>query len=813
MPRDPSTNRPSRSRSRPPDSGANRAGQRSRRNSSSTPAARVPPTAEEAAAAFQQKRRGSRRPPSASRTPRTPTTPAAAYGGGGGGYQTSDEGSGSAALSAEALAQLNKENVGRGGRERVRERTRERTREGGARDRTRERDRERERERERDVERERELRRERRREQDRERQRQRDRSRGYEVVGVAPVDEYHGQYAQYSGLETGKGAKRRVVSGPLLEEGGGGRGGGSGNGRGGGGRGGGWMGLRGGGRGSDNSTATGSEGLWKGGKRPWYKQKKKLWILIGVCTVLLIIIIIVAAVVVPNSQSGEAKRDGGHGSDSESNGDNNGGLSSISPDSIPKGAPSWLNPFVWQDTTDFNLTYTAAAVGDLPLMGLDTNWDDSAKANDNVPALNEAWGDYAKRPARGVNVGGWLSLEPFITPSLFAYDSRLGIVDEYTLCKYLAKRCAGVLEEHYATFVTEDTFKEIADAGLDHVRIPFSYWAVETYDGDPYLFRTSWRYLLRAIEWCRRYGLRVNLDLHGVPGSQNGWNHSGQLGAIGWLNGTDGAVNAKRSLEIHDRLSQFFAQPRYRNIISHYGLANEPRMTYLQSSEVLQWTTDAANLVRKNGVADAIIVFGDGFRGLGNWQGELTGLDNAALDVHQYVIFNTNQIVYNHTAKIQYACSGWTKQTEESMDRATGFGPTLVAEWSQADTDCAKHLTNVGWGNRWTGTYITPDGVNAATSPRCPTQDTSCSCAQANAPASEWSNDYKQFLKMFAEAQMYSFEKGWGWFYWVWDTEDAPQWSYKKGLAAGVLPAKAYDRDFNCDLSQIPSFSSLPETY
>ena len=33
-------------------------------------------------------------------------------------------------------------------------------------------------------------------------------------------------------------------------------------------------------------------------------------------------------------------------------------------------------------------------------------------------------------------------------------------------------------------------------------------------------------------------------------------------------------------------------------------------------------------------------------------------MDNAALDVHQYVIFNTNQIVYNHSAKIEYACSG-----------------------------------------------------------------------------------------------------------------------------------------------------------
>jgi glucan 1,3-beta-glucosidase len=117
-------------------------------------------------------------------------------------------------------------------------------------------------------------------------------------------------------------------------------------------------------------------------------------------------------------------------------------------------------------------------VGDLPVMGLFSKWDDSKAANENTPPLNKPWGDYAKRPARGVNVGGWLSLEPFITPSLFEYDRCMGIVDEYTLSTYLGARAEGILEKHYATFVTETTFKEIAAAGLDHVRIPFSYWAV-----------------------------------------------------------------------------------------------------------------------------------------------------------------------------------------------------------------------------------------------------------------------------------------------------------------------------------------------
>lgn len=474
----------------------------------------------------------------------------------------------------------------------------------------------------------------------------------------------------------------------------------------------------------------------------------------------IILIIIVIAVVVSKKNADSSNATGG--------------LDSISPSSIPPGAPAWLDPFQWKDTTDFNLTYTAQTVGDLPIMGLYTSWDDSKAANEKVPSLDKPWGSYETTPARGVNLGGWLSLEPFITPSLFAYDQKLGIIDEWTLCKYLGSQCGDKLEQHYSSFVTEQTFQDIANAGLDHIRIPYSYWAVEVYDDDPYVFRTSWRYLLRGIEWARKYGLRINLDLHGLPGSQNGWNHSGRQGAIGWMNGTNGDTNVQRSLDVHDKLSKFFAQDRYKNIISHYGLANEPRMTFLPVEQVMAWTQQAASNVRKNGVNNAIIVFGDGFMGLNKWQGQPNS-NNLALDVHQYVIFNNQQIVFSHAKKIQYACTGWTEQTVNSMNTATGFGPTLVAEWSQADTDCAQYLGNVNNGNRWTGTYnVGNDTLNALT-PMCPTKDFRCDCTTANGDTGSYSNTYKQFLKMFAEAQMYSFEKGLGWFYWTWDTESAPQ--------------------------------------
>lgn len=524
-----------------------------------------------------------------------------------------------------------------------------------------------------------------------------------------------------------------------------------------------------------------------------------LGILLGCSAVILLIIIIVAVVV---SQKKKHK----------SNDSGSSNLDGVDPNVIPeKWKNTYLDPFSWATTTDFNATFTEETVGDLPVMGLFTDWDDSNKANDDVPALNQQWGSYEKKPARGVNLGGWLSLEPFITPSLFNYDAKMGVIDEWTLCKHLGSDAPKTLEKHYASFVTEKTFKDIRAAGLDHVRIPFSYWAVQVSDGDPYVFRTSWRYLLRGIEWARKYGIRVNLDVHGLPGSQNGWNHSGRWGTIGWLNGTDGQLNGKRSMDMHDKLSKFFAQDRYKNIISHYGLVNEPRMTFLQTNEVISWTENAYKLVRKNGIK-ALVIFGDGFMGLDNWQGLMQGYDDLVLDVHQYVIFNQGQIVYTHQEKVEYACDGWTKQAELSMDRGRGYGPTLFAEWSQADTDCATNLNGVGYGNRWEGTYKTGDKGSSVLTPMCPTKDNRCSCSYSNSDPGKFSSEYKKFLRMFAEAQMHSFEKGLGWWYWTWKTETAALWSYEAGLKAGILPDKANKRDFNCD-SEVPDFAAkgLPE--
>jgi glucan 1,3-beta-glucosidase len=82
----------------------------------------------------------------------------------------------------------------------------------------------------------------------------------------------------------------------------------------------------------------------------------------GVAAAIILIIIIVAVVVSKKNAEGS-----GSGPRTD--------LSGISPSSIPPGAPAWLDPFKWKDTADFNLTYTAQSIGDLPLMGLFSAWE------------------------------------------------------------------------------------------------------------------------------------------------------------------------------------------------------------------------------------------------------------------------------------------------------------------------------------------------------------------------------------------------------------------------------------------------------
>ncbi|GAA5941415.1 glycoside hydrolase family 5 protein [Sporobolomyces koalae] len=426
-------------------------------------------------------------------------------------------------------------------------------------------------------------------------------------------------------------------------------------------------------------------------------------------------------------------------------------------------------------------------------------FNDTAKPQRDIPALNEEW-DYEKHLILGVNLGGWLVLEPFIVPGMFEpFNSNSNsptatnnAIDEWTLSQALGSNLTNAMTEHYETFITEKDFAQIAAAGLNWVRIPFGWWAIETYEGEPFLEGVAWTYLLKAFGWARKYGLRVNLDLHAVPGSQNGYNHSGKQGTINFLNGVMGIANAQRTLNIIRTVTEFISQPEYKNVVPMFSVLNEPyaatigvdvlRHFYIESYEMMR---SIGGTGKNNG---PFISFHDGFVNMaqpvanGGWDGFLNGWDRVALDSHRYLCFSTPNN-YGLSYQAALPCNYWA----ENMNTSTNtFGLTIGGEWSLAINDCGKWLNNVGNGQRYDGTYYVPGNTTA------PAFAAVGSCDEWN-DWENWNSTVKGGLKLVAEAHMDALRH---WFFWTWKTGFSttlgkianPMWNYQLGLEQGWIP-------------------------
>jgi len=119
--------------------------------------------------------------------------------------------------------------------------------------------------------------------------------------------------------------------------------------------------------------------------------------------------------------------------------------------------------------------------------------------------------------------------QPWITPSLFDNTGNADIVDEWTFAQLQDRNVAQArLMTHWNTWITEADFQSIAHAGLNHVRVPIGYWAYEVGAGEPYI-QGQHQFLQKAVGWAKKYNLKVIVDLHGVPGSQNGSRYSLQV--------------------------------------------------------------------------------------------------------------------------------------------------------------------------------------------------------------------------------------------------------------------------------------------
>src|ERR1700722_13507152 len=87
---------------------------------------------------------------------------------------------------------------------------------------------------------------------------------------------------------------------------------------------------------------------------------------------------------------------------------------------------------------------------------------------------------------------------------------------------FLSVSSARIFFFSFLTNQTEEDFAQIAGAGLNWIRLPIAFWAIDTWVGEPFLPKVSWKYALKAFDWAPKYGLRKLLEIHSCPGSQNG---------------------------------------------------------------------------------------------------------------------------------------------------------------------------------------------------------------------------------------------------------------------------------------------------
>ncbi len=121
---------------------------------------------------------------------------------------------------------------------------------------------------------------------------------------------------------------------------------------------------------------------------------------------------------------------------------------------------------------------------------------------------------------KGVNLTGWLTLEPWVTPEPFA---RTSSVDEASLAQVLGgEKYAELVRAHRDTFMKPDDFTKIAARGFNAVRLPVPWYVFgEGLSADvPYVPCID--SVDKALEWAEEIGINVLFVLAINPGLPDG---------------------------------------------------------------------------------------------------------------------------------------------------------------------------------------------------------------------------------------------------------------------------------------------------
>lgn len=174
------------------------------------------------------------------------------------------------------------------------------------------------------------------------------------------------------------------------------------------------------------------------------------------------------------------------------------------------------------------------------------------------------------RLLRGVGLGGWLLPEGY----MWRFGQQ-GPQSPRAIEAWVADLIGPADGERFwrryrDLFIAEADIARIAALGFDHVRLALNARLLQ--DDTGALLDDGLGYVDRCIEWGRRHGVWVLLDLHGAPGGQTGTNIDDSPRGLPDLFLVGGAYR-ERTLALWRALAE-----RYRDepMVAGYDLLNEP---------------------------------------------------------------------------------------------------------------------------------------------------------------------------------------------------------------------------------------------
>ena len=163
-------------------------------------------------------------------------------------------------------------------------------------------------------------------------------------------------------------------------------------------------------------------------------------------------------------------------------------------------------------------------------------------------------------------------------PEFTEEEFRAGLKANPNLREY---ELEALLEAYRDCFFTYEDFRIIKeDLGLNAVRLPFYYLNLLHEDLTPKAEEEAFAYLDWFLTGAAEQELYVILDLHGAPGSQNGYEHSGS--AAREANLWDSPENVAATVALWELVARHYTltRPDLGRWIAAYDLLNEPTYTY-----------------------------------------------------------------------------------------------------------------------------------------------------------------------------------------------------------------------------------------